>query len=275
MKTYSKHIIFFALLFTISFGFGQETRLMLNGMVKSLNNEVEGVHILNLTSKRGTITDSYGRFSIGVISKDTLLFSSVQLKHKYLVVTEDILSSNHLRIDLEELINELEEVVVRPYNLTGILDKDISALRLSKNVDASSLGLPNADVRVLSQYERKLFEADNGKFVNLYGHYFGLGISINLHKILNRASGRTKKLKKLVEQNEQTIKLEEFEYLFNDSLRLQELKIPFSKKEQFFVYCLADSNFVDLIEAEDHLGILELIKKKSKIFISENRRQPF
>lgn len=271
MGTLRRYIVFSALFFTVFLGFGQESRPLLSGTIISLNNEVEGVHVLNLTSGRGTITDSQGDFSINVVLSDTLLFSSVQLKPKYLVVTKDILYSDSLRINLEELVNELDEVVVKPYNLTRILDKDISGLELQQDINASSLGLPNADVRVLSQNERKLFEADNGKFINLYGHYFGLGISINLHKILNRASGRTKKLRNLVKKGEQATKFEKFRYLFNDSLRLKELKIPFSKKEQFFVYCQTDSNFVELVEVNDYLGILEFLKKKSKIFIQKDQ----
>ena len=271
MGTLRRYIVFSALFFTVFLGFGQESRPLLSGTIISLNNEDEGVHVLNLTSGRGTITDSQGDFSINVVLSDTLLFSSVQLKPKYLVVTKDILYSDSLRINLEELVNELDEVVVKPYNLTGILDKDISGLESQQDINASSLGLPNADVRVLSQNERKLFEADNGKFINLYGHYFGLGISINLHKILNRASGRTKKLRNLVKKGEQATKFEKFRYLFNDSLRLKELKIPFSKKEQFFVYCQTDSNFVELVEVNDYLGILEFLKKKSKIFIQKDQ----
>lgn len=265
-----KHIVFSVLFFTISFGFGQEPHVILSGTVISNNNEVEGINILNLTSSRGTISDSQGRFSIGVVLNDTLLFSSVQLKRKYLIVTKDILSSFHLKINLEELVNELDEVVVRRYNLTGNLARDISALALPKVVNASSLGLPNADVIPRTQNERRLFEADHGKFIELNADYTALGFTINLHKILNRVTGRTKKLGFLVELDEQDIMFEEVLYLINHPLLLKELKIPLSKKEQFFTYCQADPHFAELVEAKDHLEVLEFFKKKGIIFISEN-----
>lgn len=39
--------------------------------------DVEGIHVMNLTSRYNTVTGVHGNFSIAVKEQDTLLFSSV------------------------------------------------------------------------------------------------------------------------------------------------------------------------------------------------------
>ncbi len=43
----------------------------------------------------------------------------------------------------EEFVNELDEVVVRPYNLSGDLNRDMQQMKTDPVVTASTLGLPN------------------------------------------------------------------------------------------------------------------------------------
>ncbi len=168
----------------------------LEGRVHSGNGDVSGTHILNVSSNKGTITDGKGFFSIAVKLNDTLVFSAIQLKRKELVVNSSILESKLVNIYLEDGEIRLDEVLVTPYNLTGDLSKDLDSLDIGSIVSASTLGLPNANVKVKTQNERKLFEADNGKFISLPFDSLTLDptMMINLNKILNRITGRTKNL---------------------------------------------------------------------------------
>ena len=257
-------------LFPLTSIYSQDGTSIIYGNVKSSDSDVVGIHVLNMTRHKATITDSFGHFKLAVQVNDTLLFSAVQLKKKYLVISREMISSNRILIPLEELVNELDEVVVRPYNLTGDIEKDIEALNITPTVSASSLGLPNANVRVITQNERLLFEADHGKFVDLYGHYFGLGIVINVHKILNSVSGRTQKLKKQVIKDDENEINKEIRSFFKDSLYILDLKIPESKIDEFFYFCQVDSNFQNLAESKNPLEIWEFFKKKSDVYRKEN-----
>jgi len=64
-----------------------------NSQVKELNGEIianedlEGVHVLNTTSKTHSTTNQFGAFTILAKAQDTILFSSVQYKRKIVVVT--------------------------------------------------------------------------------------------------------------------------------------------------------------------------------------------
>jgi hypothetical protein len=100
----------------------------LEGKVTNLNKGIADVHVMNTTSNRATITDEEGRFSIATKLNDTILFSAVQYKRMTLVVSRAMLESRSIIVPLEEFINELDEVVVRPYDLSGDLSRDMNSL---------------------------------------------------------------------------------------------------------------------------------------------------
>lgn len=52
----------------------------MEGKVYSKDGDVAATHVLNITSKRATITNISGFFAIQVQLNDTLVFSAVQFK---------------------------------------------------------------------------------------------------------------------------------------------------------------------------------------------------
>ncbi len=227
----------------------------MDGRVTSTDNDVAGTHVMNITTQRATTTDVHGFFTIPVRLNDTIVFSAVQFKRKEIVVGPNILNSTFLFVPLEDALTELDEVVVRPYNLSGELGRDMGNQKIEPVVTASTLGLPNAYVKVKTQNERKLFEADHGKFVTVeFDSMFYIPmIAINLHKILNTVSGRTRKLKSLVAVDEKIAMLEKVRNLYPDSIYVQELKIPEEKLSEFMYFCEADSLFESTANTEDPL----------------------
>lgn len=231
----------------------------LRGRVHSTEKDVVGIVVQNVTSTRVVITDMDGIFSIPVKLSDTLVFSAVQFKRKILIINETFLNTSFLSIPLEEFINELDEVVVRPYNLTGDLNQDLDNLQLEKDVSAEAIGLPNANVRIISQSENKLNDADHGKFV----YFYGVGFAMNVNKVLNRLSGRTKMLKKRVELDKKYDIVKSVEEKYIDSLFMTYLKIPQKQYYDFMYYCSIDSIFPELIKQENELKCWEFLIKKS------------
>ena len=195
-----KYLRFLLLLIALaSFkGFSQENTTLLNGKAKSFKNDVSNILIVNLNSKKSTITDSLGLFTIEVKLRDSIRFTAVQYHTKEIVITNTIINENLVIINLVENVINLNEVTVTPYNLTGAIDRDIERLGIKPVVTSSSLRLPNATIEVLTQSERLLLEADRGK----YFYYYGTAMKLNLHKILNKVSGRTKSFEEMVALDE-------------------------------------------------------------------------
>lgn len=230
----------------------------LEGRVYSNDGDVAATHVLNTTTQRATITDSNGFFSISVHVNDTLVFSAVQFKKKQIVVTPSIFESKMLSVPLDDALTELDEVVVTPYNLSGDIAKDLMTLEIEPVVTASTLGLPNAYVRVPTKAERELFEATSG------------GGLVPITPILNAISGRTKMLKERIARNnlyDRTGRVREY---YADSLYQTKLKIPETRIDDFFYFCEVDPVFQSVVDTQDLFKIWDYLEGRSFVYRKNN-----
>lgn len=102
---------------------------------------LESVHVVNLNQVKGTITNPDGKFTIPATVNDTLYFSYLGFKTQKVRVTNDMLRFGNTEIALTELAYALEEVVVRPYQLTGYLEIDVKNLPVNNAYQYSISGL--------------------------------------------------------------------------------------------------------------------------------------
>lgn len=107
----------------------------------SNNLPLESVHVINLNSIVGTISDQEGRFTIPAQVGDTLYITYLGYKAEKIRVNNDLIRLQNSSIALTELAYALEEVVVRPYQLTGYLEIDIKYLPISTAFQYSISGL--------------------------------------------------------------------------------------------------------------------------------------
>ena len=230
----------------------------LKGRVVDGNTGISDVHIMNTTRNRAVISNATGNFVISAGMYDTILFSAVQYKKKTIVITADMLQSNQVLIPLEEFVNELEEVILRPYDLSGDLSRDMGKMNTGQIVTASTVGLPNAYVKPISQAERKLHEATTG------------GSGIPLNPIINGISGRTKYLKKVLATERKYARTGRVREFYADSLFVTELRIPLAKIDDFMYYCEVDVSFDQIVDTRDRLRIWEYLKRKSFVYRKNN-----
>ncbi len=275
-----KHSIFLLVAVLASFlGFGQDNSTLLNGKVSSSKNDVSNVLIVNLNSKRSTITDSLGLFSIEVKLKDSVRITAVQYLPKEIVISESHINSSLITIQLIDNIIDLNEVTVTPYNLTGEIDRDIDRLHIEPTVTSYSLGLQNADVTKMTQSERLLQEADRGKYVSLqtmdeYGKlneilsYVGLSVKVNTHKIMNKVSGRTNSLEEMVERDQNMNLEKEIIYKFSKQTIAENFDIPESNVNGFLTFCLSQPDFNALSDSGNMAEIWAYLETKSVEFKS-------
>jgi hypothetical protein len=102
---------------------------------------LESVHVVNLNQVIGTITNDKGKFSITAAVNDTLYFSYLGFKSQKIRVTNDMFKFEDTKISLTELAYALEEVIVRPYQLTGYLEIDVKNLPVNSAYQYSISGL--------------------------------------------------------------------------------------------------------------------------------------
>jgi hypothetical protein len=243
-------------------GLGAQTlpSKQIEGRVYSESGDVAATHVLNISAKKASITDKDGFFTITATLGDTLVFSAIQYKRKSMMVTSAMLESKLLYVPLEEVLNQLDEVIVRPYNLTGDMATDLTRTEIEPLVTASTLGLPNAYVRLPTKAERELFAATANPFMGF-------------DPLINAITGRTKMLKNRIARNEKYERTQRVRAFYPDSLYTTELRIPSEKIADFMYFCEVDQAFQYLVDSHDRFKIWEYMRKKSMIY-RENNKAP-
>lgn len=129
-----KILVLLFLGFIAATGWSQE-ETTIKGKVLNASNDValDNVHVVNLNSVIGTLTNTEGEFSIKASVNDTLYFSYLGFKSIRVRVTNDWLKFGEIRIKMTELSIALEEVVVRPIQLTGYIEVDAKLIPIYDN----------------------------------------------------------------------------------------------------------------------------------------------
>lgn len=228
----------------------------INGKVIA-DDDIEGIHIINKTANKFTITGINGTFTIPATLNDTIVVSGIKYKHKEIVVNELIMQSQVMTVYLEENIYQLDEVFIGRY-LTGDLRSDILNAKIKDEINFYDVGIPGFTGKPLTQSERRLFEADHGKmFSVLQGSLF----YVNIHKILNRISGRTKRLKNYVRLETLDDCMNSAKSEFSESI-FGGLEIEENQKLDFFYFASEDPKFQELCKSKNPMEMFEFLVDK-------------
>ncbi|WP_026451911.1 carboxypeptidase-like regulatory domain-containing protein [Aequorivita capsosiphonis] len=129
-----KYILLIALLFIAAYSFAQDNATIKGVVMNDANdNLMENVNIVNLNQVKGTITNEKGEFSIKAAVNDTLFFSYLGFKSLRVRVTNDWLRFGDIKVKMTELGIALEEVVIRPIQLTGYVEIDAKLIPVYDN----------------------------------------------------------------------------------------------------------------------------------------------
>ncbi len=237
------------------------------GRVVSTSKELGAISVQNLSRGYATITDDEGFFDIRAQAQDSLFLSGVAFKETFFVVTSGHLEQQLVYVPIEEKIVALDEVVLMPYNLSGDLAKDAANMGDIQVVTASTLGLPNANVKPLMQSERLLREAAMPKF------NIGMLLTLPFNPIINEITGRTKMLKKRVARDKRYLMSEKMRGIFPDSLYTNKLGVQREKIADFFYFCEIDDRFLKVAKTDNPLLIWEFLKEKSSVYTKNNTEE--
>lgn len=89
-------------------------RIILRGKVLYRNSNVVGENVINVNTKKATITNDNGQFEIYVQEGDTLVFSALNYQFKSVRVSKEFLENRRMVVEVKEKVTELDEVVVSP-----------------------------------------------------------------------------------------------------------------------------------------------------------------
>lgn len=137
-------VVFFFLTLSLSL-FAQETLTSqkVTGYIYNDNTKLPLIdaNVININKVRGAQTNSKGYFEIDVQPSDTLHISLLGFQSLRVKVTNDWLKNKVAKIFLTERAIALEEIVIRPFNLTGYLEVDSKTIPTQENYRYSISGL--------------------------------------------------------------------------------------------------------------------------------------
>lgn len=226
-------------------------RKKLNGKVNAHSSTLDGIYVLNLSSKQETVTKEGGYFTIPSRVGDSIMFSSIQFRGKTIVVEETNLEQDLFQVKLETMINQLDEVMVVKY----------------KSLNAYDLGIIPRPAKVYTPAERKLRTATG------VDAQVGLNSSFTLDPLFNLLSGRSAMLEKEVQIEKKERWIDQIENIYSEDYIVKKLKIPAEHIKGFQYFAVENIRFTNAIGAKDKsmarflLG--ELAKKYNQILEDE------
>ncbi|WP_348813516.1 carboxypeptidase-like regulatory domain-containing protein [Flavobacterium maritimum] len=138
-------VVFFFLLLSATTTIAQEIELSQRVSGTIINDDTNlplpNVNVININKVRGATSDINGYFEINVQQGDTLHFTILGFQSLRVRVTNDWIKNKTTRIRLTEKAIALEEVVIRPFNLTGYLEVDSKLIPTKENYRYSISGL--------------------------------------------------------------------------------------------------------------------------------------
>ncbi len=254
MKRYQ--FFYSIILFIFSFQiYAQNERTRITGEIKNDSLPIENVHIINMSSNRGNLSNENGEFQISVKENDTLMFSDIQYLIKKIIVSQDHIINKKLNIKLEFNTNKLDEIVI-----------------FKNKQSTNPLGLPNADKKPLNQIERKLnyYSQESTPIVILAMLLGQRGGIEDLYNIISGNRKKHRKLKALMDQDEtdafNKIKVEEIRTHFKDDFFLQTLHIPQYNISDYIHYNISNG-IISLFEKERYLEMVDIFIKNEADYL--------
>ena len=238
---------------------GQET-ILLRGQVLNDTIEKASLTVVNISLKKGAITNEAGVFEIPARLHDTIHISAVQYESRQFVVTQKIYDRRSMSLYLVPKVTTLDEVKISNINLTGDLRRDILDTPFKKTISAQELGLPVNRHAPFTPEERRVYSASGGGA----GAFGALIMAIN---------GQAKKFKKQLEIMRFQNKVEKARSKFSDTLYMRSLNIPEELIEDF-VYFVFEEKKVEGREGKENLiELLDYMLAKSEKYLALKEKE--
>lgn len=241
--------------------FAQTTeRVKIDGSINvPVNAEAAGITVYNMTSQKGTVTNNNGEFTIAVALNDSLNFSAVQYQPFTVIVDKGVIDTRTLSVTVREAINELEKVIVRPYNLSGNVRVDIQRVDepFSPDLNAESVVTTNV------QFASDRAEVEN---IAMNDPYVKNGIQfVNIFKaVFNDESEKNS-----VPETKKDIEVE-IRKMYQDDFFKEYIDIEKENIDEFILYAKSHGLSNALLEEGNELDLIEFLIQQGKKFKNQN-----
>lgn len=215
--------------------------------------DVEGIHILNKSSRFNTVTNSQGEFRIRAKLMDTLLVSSISYIPEQVVITQEVFSMGFISITLKDLVNELDEVQLGP-RLSGNLERDIKNIKIIDTINFDDVGIPGFK----GKPEEKIVPIVPG---------IGLITAVDLEALYKHISGYYRKLRIQRKWESENVVVARMIHYYTPGFFQEAYEIPEERLYDFLLFCMETTSIKHNFEVENYALVLDSFKEQSKEYV--------
>lgn len=247
----------------------QITRVMVQGQLTAPPGEdLEGISVYNRSSQKGTISEIDGSFQLEMAANDRVLITALQFQSFTVIIDEGVIENKSLKIYLNPNLNQLEEVIVRPYDLTGNVEVDVGRVKVYDFDTALSFDYQSMEFEydfkddAQSRIRNVVSEEVSNLNVMQYG-FTPLGILEFIGK--DRKKRRQAKELSSIQSEElvATVLRQRYNvYFFEDSY-----SIPQTRYDDFIYFVQEQGIPEGYLKAENEIRLLGFLKQQSTLYL--------
>jgi hypothetical protein len=272
-----RKILFILLLVLPGFVVAQQIdRTQVKGVITApIGEDLEGISVYNISSQKGTVTNQNGEFTIEVGINDRVLFTALQFQKFTIIIDEGIVENKQMRVYVNPAVMQLDEIIVRPHDLTGNIIVDASRIKtvdldlgFTLSWEEMEFGYEFSDDRS-SGVKNTALDRTSQIAIEHIGTINLLGLVGLLGETFFRNKDRsTQKLTPL-----EKAQIADASYIavyqrFANSYFTENLKLSKDQIEPF-LYFISDNGFtLDLLKENNELKLMDFLEKQSEIYLA-------
>ncbi len=247
----------------VSFGQSVEKRILIQGKVNvPLEADAGGIHVYNTNLGKGVLTDDIGKFAILVKKGDELTFSALQYEDFKVIVDEGIMEAKKITVSLRESIEPLDDVYVRPYDLSGNIEVDLAKVKIT-----DFQGVSEDAKKAIFAYEGDFARDSKSPITKAVVDEQFVEYGLDVANVFRAIFKRTKDEKEIPEDLDVTIRKMYDDEFFNEYLNIERNQIS------RFIYFAQDNGLSQsMLEEKHELELIEFLVTKSNKFKELNNK---
>jgi CarboxypepD_reg-like domain len=229
--------------------------------------EREGINIYNVSSQKGTVTDAEGKFSLEVAANDRVLITAIQFQSFTVIVDEGVVGKKMMRVFMNPAINQLDEVVVSPYDLSGNINVDVKRMKVynSPNYDLSYETL-NYDYEFTQDRQSSIEGNAAEDALNSEGMQNGLNF-ISIFGVLAKAIFPAKERKNSTQSlNNGQVIFTALQQRYSQQYYAETFGIPIEKVDDYIYFASENAITPHLLKSKNEIELLQVLFEQSILY---------
>jgi hypothetical protein len=252
------------LVFTLPFSFfAQEiNRVKISGKLTAPQGEdVEGISIYNISSQKGTISSADGSFEIEAAINDRIRITAIQFRAFIIIIDEGVINTQSMKVYLNPAVNLLDEVIVRPYDLSGNIVVDVGSIKTA-NV-GGKLDLSYETLEFEYEFSDDAYTSIRGNkaaeaFHNGQEQYGG-----NILGLVSLLFPKKKKSTRQINENKDLV-AKSLRSRFTNAYIVEKFNIAPEKANDFIYFAEESGMPLNYLKPENEILLLDFMQKASE-----------